>query len=132
MAAVGADPALSFRETLQRHLDALQNRDLGALADTVAEDALILIGADGRLTRSAREFLDAHRGWFEMRHWTLHATPLEVREGADVAFAVLHLLYCEDAPGKPALRQQSHLTLVFACEDGRWRMVLDQNTPLKE
>jgi hypothetical protein len=48
-----------------------------------------------------------------------------------MAAAVLHLLYCEDAPGKPALRQQSHLTLVFEKRDGRWLMVLDQNTPMK-
>jgi hypothetical protein len=29
------------------------------------------------------------------------------------------------------VRQQSHLTLVFARRDGKWLMVLDQNTPLK-
>jgi hypothetical protein len=63
MAAVGAGSALSFRETLARHLQAIQDRDL---------------------------------------------------------------LYCENE-----LRQQSHLTLAFARRDGKWLMVLDQNTPLK-
>ena len=131
MGAVGAGPALSFRETLQRHLDAIQARDLDALAATVAEDELVLIAADGKLMRSTREFLDAHRAWFEAPHWSLHATPVEVREGADMGVAVLHLLYCEDAPGKPPLRQQSHLTLVFEKRGAAWRMVLDQNTPMK-
>lgn len=56
MAAVGAGAALSFRETLARHLQAIQDRDLD---------------------------------------------------------------------------QQSHLTLVFARRDGKWLMVLDQNTPLQ-
>jgi hypothetical protein len=58
MAAVGAGPALSFREALSRHLQAIQD--------------------------------------------------------------------CENE-----VRQQSHLTLVFARRDGKWLMVLDQNTPLK-
>ena len=126
MAAVGAGAALSFRETLQRHLEAIQNRDLPALADTVAESVLVLITAEGKLLRSSSEFLDAHRAWFEMQHWKLFVTPVEITEGADMGYAVLHLLYCENE-----VRQQSHLTLVFARRGGKWVMVLDQNTPLK-
>ena len=30
----------------------------------------------------------------------LFATPVEIHESSDAALAVLHLLYCEDAPGK--------------------------------
>jgi ketosteroid isomerase-like protein len=126
MAAVGPSAALSFRETLSRHLQAIQDRDLDALADTVADGALILITAEGKLVRDAREFLEAHRAWFAMDGWQLFVTPVEITEGADLGVAVLHLLYCESE-----VRQQSHLTLVFARRDGKWRMVLDQNTPLK-
>ena len=126
MAAVGAGSALSFRETLSRHLQAIQDRDLDALADTVADDALILITAEGKLLRSAREFLEAHRAWFAMDSWQLFVTPVEITEGADLGVAVLHLLYCENE-----VRQQSHLTLVFARRDGKWLMILDQNTPLR-
>ena len=126
MAAVGAGPALSFRETLARHLQAIQERDLDALAGTVADGALILISAEGKLARSSREFLEAHRVWFAVSGWQLFVTPVEITEGADLGVAVLHLLYCENE-----IRQQSHLTLVFARRAGKWRMVLDQNTPLK-
>jgi ketosteroid isomerase-like protein len=126
MAAVGAGSALSFRETLQRHLEAIQARDLPALADTVAESVLILITAEGKLLRSAEEFLAAHRAWFAIEGWQLFVTPVEITEGADMGYAVLHLLYCENE-----VRQQSHLTLVFGRRNGKWLMVLDQNTPLK-
>lgn len=61
----------------------------------------------------------------------LYATPLEIHEASDAGVAVLHLLYCEDAPDKPALREQSHLTLVFEKRGAEWRMVLDQNTPIR-
>jgi len=44
---------------------------------------------------------------------------------------VLHLLYCEDAPGKPPLRSQSHLTLAYRFLAGEWVMVSDLNTPLR-
>jgi ketosteroid isomerase-like protein len=64
-------------------------------------------------------------------HARLFATPLEIHEADDAAFAVLHLLYCEDAPGKRALRQQSHLTLVFQKHDGKWVRVQDQDRLIK-
>jgi ketosteroid isomerase-like protein len=117
---------MDFRETLGRHLLAIEQRDLGTLAATVA-DPLILIMADGQLKRSKAEFVDAHRGWFGMTNWQLHAKPVEIYEGGAIGVAVLHLDYREE--GKRA--QESYLTLVFEKRDGEWLMVQDQNTPIK-
>jgi hypothetical protein len=61
-------------------------------------------------------------------HARLFATPVEIHEAANAGFAVLHLLYCEDLPGKRALRQQSHLTLVFHRRDDQWVRVRDQDS----
>lgn len=58
----------------------------------------------------------------------LFATPLEIHEGSDAALAVLHLLYCEDAPGKPPLRSQSHLTLGYRFSGGKWIRVQEQSS----
>jgi len=60
-------------------------------------------------------------------HARLFATPVEIHESADAALAVLHLLYCEDAPGKRPLRSQSHLTLVYQRRDDEWVVVQDQH-----
>ena len=118
---------MNFRHTLERHLQAIQARDLSALADTVAADALVLIMADGKLARSSAEFLEAHRGWFAMKNWTLHTEEVHVLERGDLAVAVLRLDYREP----PSVRSESFLTLVFERRGGRWLMVLDQNTPIK-
>lgn len=115
-----------FREAVGRHLLAIEKRDLAALAETVAPDNLLLITAEGRLLRGTQEFLAMHRDWFAMQDWTLHAKPIEFIEAPELGVAVLHLDYRE--PGK---RQESQLTLVFERRDGRWLMVLDQNTPLR-
>ena len=63
-------------------------------------------------------------------HARLFATPLEIHEGSDAAVAVLHLLYCEDAPGRRPLRSQSHLTLVYQRRDDQWVVVQDQHKPI--
>ena len=60
----------------------------------------------------------------------LFATPVEIHESADAAFAVLHLLYCEDAPGKRPLRSQSHLTLVYQRRGAEWVVVQNRHSPV--
>lgn len=120
-----------FREALGRHLLAIEDRDLKALAGTVAPDGVLLVMSDGRLTRSTEEFLEAHRGWFEMKHWRLEVKPVQIYESGDLGVALLHLEYREMPPGKPATRQESMLTLVFRNMGGKWLMFQDQNTPVK-
>lgn len=119
---------MSFREALAEHLRAIQARDLKALAATVAPESLVLVMADGKLARSTAEFLEAHRAWFAMRDWTLQSREIEVFESADLAVAVLELDYRQP----PDVRSRSYLTLVFRKQGGRWLMVQDQNTPIKQ
>jgi uncharacterized protein (TIGR02246 family) len=118
---------MNFRETLAKHLRAIQERDLEALAETLAPERLVLIMADGKLVRSTAEFLEAHRGWFAMANWTLGTEEVEIFQGADLAVAVLRLDYREPSE----VRSESYLTLVFQRRDGKWLMVQDQNTPIK-
>jgi hypothetical protein len=61
----------------------------------------------------------------------LFATPLEIHETADAGVAVLHLLYCEDAPGRATLREQSHLTLVFEKREDRWIRICERQAPIR-
>ncbi|HET7198797.1 MAG TPA: nuclear transport factor 2 family protein [Burkholderiales bacterium] len=116
---------MSFRETLGRHLLAIETRDLDTLAATLA-DPLLLVMADGQLKRTKREFVDAHRGWFERKNWTLSAKPVEIYEAASLGVAVLHLDYRENGN-----RSESYLTLVLEKRGGGWLMVQDQNTPVQ-
>jgi hypothetical protein len=64
-------------------------------------------------------------------HARLFATPVEIHEACDAGFAVLHLLYCEDTPGKRPLRQQSLLTLVFQRRGVQWVRVQGQDRPIR-
>jgi hypothetical protein len=122
---------MRFCESLERHLSAIQRRDLGELRETLSRDGMILITSDGRLVRNSNEFLDMHRDWFSNPAWSLKVETLSVREGARLALAVLKLDYSEPASEKPAVHQSSYLTLVFAQRNGRWELILDQNTPCR-
>jgi uncharacterized protein (TIGR02246 family) len=123
--------ASAFREALGRHLLAIEDRDLETLADTVSPDGVLLVMSDGKLVRSTEEFIEAHRGWFAMKHWRLEVKPVHLYETPQLGVAVLHLEYRESPPGQPPTRQESILSLIFENRGGKWLMVQDQNTPIK-
>ena len=120
-----------FREALGKHLLAIEERDLRALADTVAPDEVLFVTTDGKLARSAKEFLEAHRGWFEMKHWRLEVRPVHLFETSLLGVALLRLEYRETPPGKPPTRQESLHSLTFQQRNGKWVMVLAQNTTVR-
>lgn len=122
---------MRFRETLERHLRAIRERDLEGLVDTLARDELTLITADGRLVREPSEFISMHRDWFGGTTWTLDAEVVSLVETRELGLAVLRLDYRDDPPGQTPIRESSWLSLVFALRDGRWVMIHDQNTPSK-
>src|SRR5436305_1300449 len=117
--------AMTFRETLDKHLRAIQSRALSSLAETLPEDRLTLIMSDGRLVQTAREFLRLHEGWFQQTTWSLLADLVEFTETPEMGVAVLRLDYSDDPPDQPAVRETSLLTLIFAHRDGRWVLTHD-------
>ena len=122
---------MTFRETLSKHLRAIQGRNLASLMETVSPDELTLIMSDGQVVRSAAEFARLHRTWFESMSWTLDVSLVTIIESASLAVATLLLEYRDVREDRP-VHQKSLLTLVFAVRDGLWLMVHDQNTPIKE
>jgi uncharacterized protein (TIGR02246 family) len=123
--------ASSFREALGMHLLAIEERDLDALAATIADDEVLFVQSDGKLARTKKEFLDAHRGWFAMKNWRLEVKPVHIYDTPQLGVALFHLEYRETPPGKQPTRQESVMTLVFQPRGGKWVMVLDQNTPVR-
>jgi hypothetical protein len=45
--------------------------------------------SDGKLVRSKKEFLEAHRGWFAMKHWRLEVKPVQIIDGPALGVALL-------------------------------------------
>jgi len=125
---------MTFRETLQKHLTAIDRRDLAALADTLPPpgEPVVLVTAEGKLVRSVEAFLAMHRDWFGSATWMIEFEPVEAFESADLGVAVFRLDYRDVRPDGTPVRQDSYLTLVFQRRGDRWVMVQDQNTPVTE
>jgi hypothetical protein len=66
-----------------------------------------------------------------MKNWRLEVKPVQIIDTPALGVALFQLEYRETPPGKPPTRQESMLTLVFQQRNGKWVMVLDQNTPVR-
>jgi ketosteroid isomerase-like protein len=122
----------AFREAVGRHLLAIDERDIDALAATLSPDGVLLIMSDGRLTRTAKEFVDGYRAWFAMKNWRLEVKPVQIFEGQDLGVALMLYELREMPPGGVPTRQVSLVSLVFRSRNGAWLMVQNQNTPMQK
>ncbi len=124
------EEAVTFEETLHKHLRAIHQRDLEALVETLAPVELVLVAATGEVSSETSRFIELHREWFGSPTWSLGTEVVHVREGADLATCLIKLDYRDEAEGGAAIEEHSVLSLVFQRVEGRWLLVQDQNTPI--
>ncbi len=118
---------MDFRTGLDEHLAALRARDIERFAATLSHDREArVIAPDGAALVGYAAIREAHRAWFAAAApWTFEPAVVLVRTSGDLGFALLDVGYAESGAEKRFL-----LSLVFARENGTWRLVYDQNTSL--
>jgi len=118
---------MDFLAGLEEHLAALRARDIERFAATLSRDpAARVIAPDGSQTVGYDAIREAHRSWFLAdAAWSFVPTVVFARSNADFGFALLAVAYEEAGSSS-----NFFLSLVFAREDGTWRLLYDQNTPL--
>lgn len=125
-----ASTAPSLQATLDAHLAAINARDLDALLATVTTgDELTLILPNGKVLETREEYRRLHVEWFAEDGWRMQFEPVQLRELGDVGVALVKYRSQErQADGTHLTRREALLSLVFARQNGEWRLVYDQNT----
>ena len=120
----------ALRATVDRHLAAINARDLDALLATVTRrEALTTILPNGKVLETRAQYRRLHEEWFAGTDWRMAFTVQDVRLFGDVGIARVHYdSQRRDAAGGYSSSRVALLTLAFAREDGDWRLVYDQNT----
>lgn len=128
--AAAATSETSLRQTVDRHLAAINARDLDALLATVTQSPeLTTILPNGSVLETREQYRQLHVDWFAGTDWRMVFEVQDVSEFGDVGIArVKYDSQKKDAAGDYRSNRVALLTLVFAKEDGRWRLVYDQNT----
>lgn len=120
---------MTFSETLTCHLESIRDRDFERFLSTITErDELTLLTLSGEMTVWRVDFVERMQSWLADPEWTIQFELVRAYESAEMGFALLFVGYDDkDAEGN-AYHLDYFLNLIFALEDGSWRLVHDQNT----
>ena len=122
-------PLTTFQETLSTHLAAMQAHDFAAfLATLTSAPELSLIMPNGRFTGGRAEAVATLEQWFADPDWRIAFETVRTLETAELAMALLHATYDDLDPSGQPYQLRYYLQLLFARQDGQWRLVHDQNT----
>ena len=122
--------AAPFEEAVKEHLAAIIARDLEALLPTLTgQNALTMIAPNGAKFDTRQQFIDFHRQWFATNddgkyEWEI----VRLIESPALGHALIKYRYASKGAAGAQQVMDSWLALTFALEDGRWRLVFDQNT----
>jgi ketosteroid isomerase-like protein len=118
----------SFEEAIQRHFDAITNRDIEAFkAHMTRNEVMYTIVQNGHAFTTPEEIIAVHEEWFKDPNWVWEGTLVHKVVGEDMGMALVKYDY------RPKSEDQSvstWLTYVLRIEEGEWRIVHDQNTCL--
>lgn len=112
--------------TMQKHLDAISNRDLKTLQSTLSPEGnmqLILPGTE--IIEKTDGFMDYHREWFKATNWTMDSKVLNSEVGETLAMIIVESIYKEpERDGKPYFNRM-HISYNLKKINDKWYIIKD-------
>ena len=131
-AASDAEKSANFSAALDRHIKAIQTRNLAEIEATITKgEELELIFPSGKRSNTRTAYMDFHRKWFADKSWRMSFKHTSMRVGNDVAYALYETSYTDSADDGNESTSHAWLHFIFRLENGEWRLVHDQNTAIK-
>ncbi|MEZ5044963.1 MAG: nuclear transport factor 2 family protein [Saprospiraceae bacterium] len=130
------DPAQeeqAFREALQVHLNAVNEKDLTTLDGTMSEaQGMYLILPQTEPTTTKKAFMDMHEEWFEDTSWTFETKILDTEIAENLGIAIVDVMYKEpERNGKPYF---NHMIVSYALKkiEGKWYIIKDHASSIEK
>ncbi len=123
----------TFREVVEKHLNAVTHRDLTTLESTLSPAGkmqLILPGVE--IIDSVSGFMEYHRAWFQDTTWTFETRVLNTEVGDRLGMAIVEVVYREpERDGKPYFNRMI-VSYVLEKTDGRWYFIKDHASSVEK
>lgn len=123
----------AFNNTLNKHLNAVVNRDLEALKSTLSpEGKMQLILPSMEIVENVDGFMAYHEEWFKDSTWTFETKVLNTEVGPQYGFAIVEIVYREpDRDGGPYFNR---MIVSYDLEnlDGAWYVIKDHASSVEK
>lgn len=131
-AASDAEKSANFSAALDRHIKAIQTRNLAEIEATITKgEELELIFPSGKRSNTRAAYVDFHRKWFADNSWRMTFKHTSMNVSEDLAYALYETSYTDSAEDGSESTNHAWLHFIFRLESGEWRLVHDQNTAIK-
>jgi hypothetical protein len=115
-----------FDQALKSHLASIASRDINAFKEGLSlDDTLYTVVQNGHAFTKRSELIAMHEQWFKDSNWIWKGEVVHKVVGEDMAMALIRYEYQAKPEDEPF---STWLVYVFQLQDGKWRIVHDQNT----
>ncbi|MEP2935368.1 MAG: nuclear transport factor 2 family protein [Gilvibacter sp.] len=123
----------NFTAVLQKHLDAVTNKDLMTLESTMSPDGQMeLIQPSSETVYGVEGFMEFHREWFAVPDWTFTTKILSKDVGETIGVATTEILYQEpERNGKPYFNRMN-VSYTLQKIDGNWYIIKDHASSIEK
>ncbi len=118
---------------MQKHLDAISNRDLETLESTLSPEGnmqLILPGTE--TIEKTSGFMEYHREWFKTDNWTLDSKILNSEVGETMAMVVVESIYKEPERNSKPYFNRMAVSYDLQKINGNWYVIKDHMASIQK
>lgn len=127
--AAQTEEKTEFEKTLQKHLQAINDKNFNEFKSTITEkNEINLILPNGIHFSTRSQFLNFTKAWFQENTWEMKYTILSLKETSEMGFVLLMVNYSDIDENKNPYSIVYYLNLIFEKQNGKWKLVHDQNT----
>ncbi len=120
-------------DVFKEYCEAVKASDIERLFATVTQgDEFTFITAGGRRIDGREGYYDFHTEWFAEKDWTIEFELEKTVQQENWGYAVAIFRYAAKTPEGEDYSFDSHFTLFFTKENGRWAAVADICTPIRK
>ena len=122
-----------FITTMQKHLDAVSNKDLASLKETMAPNGQmsLIVPASERID-SVKGFMDYHTEWFKETNWTFETRIIDTEISEDLGTAIVEIIYREPERNGVPYFNRMHVSYVLKKFNGIWSIIQDHASSIEK
>jgi hypothetical protein len=122
-----------FTKVLQKHLDAVTNRDLVSLKETMAPNGQMqLILPKTEIIDGVEGFMEYHREWFADSTWTFETKILNTEIGQNLGMAITEIVYREPNRKPEAYFNRMIVSYDLMKIDSNWYIIKDHASSIEK
>lgn len=122
-----------FKSVLEKHLNAVTNRDLSTLKSTMSPKGnMELIQPSAEIVYSVDGFMNFHQEWFNIPDWTFKTKVLSTSISDKIGVATIEALYQEtERNGKPYFNRMI-VSYTLEKTNGNWYIIKDHASSIEK